>query len=91
MDLYDEVNSSLITHNYDYFDFIHTVLPTELSLKDFFKEYEQLYKKGVSKWRSLASLKRYRLKEISPLIKKSEIIYKKFANAHLDYKQSGIL
>jgi radical SAM superfamily enzyme YgiQ (UPF0313 family) len=89
-DLYNNVKDSLITHNYDYFDFIHTVLPTELSLKDFFTEYEQLYKKGISKWRGLASLRKYPVKEISPLIKKSEFIYKRFANAHQDYKQLDI-
>jgi radical SAM superfamily enzyme YgiQ (UPF0313 family) len=84
-DLYKEVESRLITHNYDYFDFIHTVLPTKLSLKDFYKEYLQLYKKGVPWWRSISSLRKYPVKEILPLMKKSTQIYKRFEDAYMDY------
>jgi len=85
-DLYKEVEPSLITRNYDFFDFIHTVLPTELSLKEFYKEYLNLYKKGISRWRGLLSLRKYPRKEIIPLIKKSMNIYKRFEEAYLDYK-----
>jgi radical SAM superfamily enzyme YgiQ (UPF0313 family) len=46
-DLFKEVESELITHNYDFFDFIHTVLPTELPLKEFYKEYLNLYKRTM--------------------------------------------
>jgi radical SAM superfamily enzyme YgiQ (UPF0313 family) len=84
-DLYKEEESRLITNNYDYFDFIHTVLPTKLSLKDFYKEYLQLYKKGVPWWRSISSLRKYPVKEILPLMKKSTQIYKRFEDAYMDY------
>ena len=57
-DLFKEVESNLITRNYDFFDFIHTVLPTKLSLKEFYKEYLNLYKKGISRWRSMYSLRK---------------------------------
>jgi radical SAM superfamily enzyme YgiQ (UPF0313 family) len=85
-DLFQEVESNLITHNYDFFDFIHTVLPTELPLKDFYKEYLNLYKKGIPRWRGFYSLRKYPRKEILPLMKKSVHIYKRFENAYLDYE-----
>jgi len=85
-DLYEEVESQLITRNYDFFDFIHTVLPTQLSLKEFYKEYLNLYKKGISRWRSLLTLRKYPGQEILPLIKKSMNIYKRFEEAYLDYE-----
>jgi len=85
-DLFKDVESKLITHNYDYFDFIHTVLPTELPLKEFYKEYLNLYKKGISRWRGLLSLRKYPSKEILPLMKKSMNIYKRFEEAYLDYE-----
>jgi len=85
-DLFKEVESILITRNYDFFDFIHTVLPTELPLKEFYKEYLNLYKKGISRWRGLLSLRKYPRKEIVPLMKKSMCIYKRFEEAYLDYE-----
>ena len=85
-DLFKEVKSELITQNYDYFDFIHTVLPTELPLKEFYKEYHNLYMKGVSRWRSLLTLRKYPRQEILPLMKKSMRIYKRFEEAYLDYE-----
>jgi radical SAM superfamily enzyme YgiQ (UPF0313 family) len=85
-DLFKEKESRFITHNYDFFDFIHTVLPTELTLKEFYKEYLQLYRKGVPWWRSMYSLRKYPGKEMLPLLKKSMQIYKRFEEAYLDYK-----
>jgi radical SAM superfamily enzyme YgiQ (UPF0313 family) len=85
-DLYKQEVSRLITHNYNFFDFIHTVLPTELPLKEFYNEYLQLYKKGIPWWRSMSSLRKYPRKEILPLMKKSLHIYKRFEEAYLDYE-----
>jgi radical SAM superfamily enzyme YgiQ (UPF0313 family) len=84
-DLYKIVEPELITRNYDFFDFIHTVLPTELTLKEFYKEYLNLYKKGISSWRGIYSLRKYPRKEILPLIKNSFKTYKRFEMAYLDY------
>src|SRR4030043_1281279 len=46
-DFYEEVKDQLITRDYDYFDFIHTLLPTALPLEEFYGEYYDLYKKAV--------------------------------------------
>lgn len=87
-DLFDEVKSQIIMDNYDFFDFIHTVLPTELPLKEFYKEYLHLYKKGISRWRGIKSLFKYPGNEIPPLLKKSFQIYERFENAYLDYERA---
>lgn len=86
-DLFDEVKSQIIMDNYDFFDFIHTVLPTELPLKEFYKEYLHLYKKGISRWRGIKALFKYPGNEIPPLLKKSFQIYERFENAYLDYER----
>ncbi len=85
-ELYKEEKSNLITGNYDFFDFIHTVLPTKLPMKEFYKEYLHLYKKGIPLWRSILSLRKYPSKEILPLIKNSMRTYKRFEEAYLDYE-----
>lgn len=87
-DLYEEIKSTLITDNYDFFDFIHTVLPTKLPLKDFYKEYLNLYKKGVTKCRGIYSLRKYPRKEIFPLLQNSFKMYKRFETAYLDYDKN---
>ncbi len=86
-DFYEEVKAQLITDNYDYFDFIHTLLPTVLPLKEFYEEFYNLYKKGVpfSKQFRLV-LKKYPLQEIPFLMKKSNRILNQLRNAYRDYK-----
>jgi radical SAM superfamily enzyme YgiQ (UPF0313 family) len=87
-DLYKIVEPELITRNYDFFDFIHTVLPTKLSLKEFYREYLNLYKKGISRWRGMYSLRKYPREDLIPLIKNSFKMYKRFEMAYLDYNNN---
>ncbi len=84
-DLYEQSKDYLITNNYDYFDFIHTVLPTTLSLKDFYNEYYQLYMKSINVFRSLSRLRKYPLKEIPGALIKAYDFYNRLRNAYLDY------
>jgi hopanoid C-3 methylase len=85
-DFYDQVKAQLITHNYDYFDLLHTLLPTTLSLKEFYEEFYNLYKKGVPFGKQFRlALKKYPLQEILPLIKKSNRILNQLKNAYRDY------
>ena len=58
-DFYEEVKDKLITHNYDYFDFLHTLLPTELPLKEYYKELSVLYKEAISPVKSIQFLMKY--------------------------------
>lgn len=56
--LYEENHERLAIRDYDFFDFTHSVLPTRLSRRDFYRQYASLYNKSYSfrryfrwKWR----------------------------------------
>ena len=88
-DLYEEVKSQLLTHNYDYFDFIHTLLPTALPLKEFYEEYYQLRRKATPLTKQLSFLMKYPLREIPPTLVKSYRFYNRLKTAYLDYGNEG--
>jgi hypothetical protein len=85
-DLYQELKDQLITHEYDYFDFIHTLLPTTIPLKEFYAEYHDLYFKGISSRNQLAFLGKYPLQEIPQLLMRGQKYYKQLKNAYKDYQ-----
>jgi radical SAM superfamily enzyme YgiQ (UPF0313 family) len=84
-DLYDQVESELILHNYDYFDFIHTLLPTKLPLKEFYKEYHDLYFKGIKPTKQIEFLSKYPVKELPRTLLDSRKFYQRLKRAYLDY------
>ncbi len=84
-DLYQELREKLITHEYDLFDFIHTVLPTALPLKEFYSEYLRLYKKGTTFSSQLGLLRKFPLREIPGAISKGLRFYSRLKTTHLDY------
>ena len=85
-DFNEEVKDQLITRDYDYFDFIHTLLPTALPLEEFYGEYYDLYKKAVPMSKQiLYILKKFPLKEIPSLMKKSNRVLNQLKNAYRDY------
>jgi radical SAM superfamily enzyme YgiQ (UPF0313 family) len=85
-DLYAESKDRLITHNYDYFDFLHTLLPTSLPLKDFYAELTELYRNAIPPARQLKLLGRYPVYKIPSLILKSRRIFSRLRRAYLDYE-----
>jgi len=46
--LYEEHHERLAIRDYDFFDFTHSVLPTRLSRRDFYRQYASLYNKSYS-------------------------------------------
>ena len=68
-DLYDEVKDKLITSNYDYFDFFHTLLPTTLAAPDFYRELANLFKRSRSLKNQLKLMGKYRLRELPSLFR----------------------
>lgn len=46
-DLFKDKLSELTTHNYELFDFFHAVLPTNLPLQQFYKEFCKLYRRAT--------------------------------------------
>ncbi len=86
-DLFEEVKDQMITHNYDYFDFIHTLLPTRLPLKDFYREYYELYRKSVPPSKGLSFLRRYSWKEIPGVMVVYERWLKRLKRLDRDYAE----
>jgi radical SAM superfamily enzyme YgiQ (UPF0313 family) len=84
-DFYQEVETQLITHNYDYFDFIHTLLPTELPLKRFYAEYARLYRSAIPLTNALSFLGKYPLREIPSALASSFRLQTLLRNAYKDY------
>jgi radical SAM superfamily enzyme YgiQ (UPF0313 family) len=84
-DLYEDAKSRMLTRNYDYFDFIHTVLPTAIPLKEFYKEYYTLLRKAVTIDKQLAFIRRYSWKKIPSTLLKAFRIFRQIKKAHLDY------
>ena len=86
-DLYDDVYRRMLTHDYDYFDFLHTLLPTKLPLKEFYREYYLLLRKAISADNQLAFLRKYPRKEIVPTLLKGFRIFSQIKRAYLDYRE----
>lgn len=75
-DLYEKVKDQLITHNYDYFDFLHTLLPTSLPLKEFHRELYELFKKSVPLHSWISFIRKFPLVEIPSILKISTRLLK---------------
>ncbi len=84
-DLYEQTKDRLITRNYDYVDFLHTLLPTTLPLKDFYEQVYQLYKRAIPFRRQLGVLAKYPLKEIPATLATSKRVLTRVRTAYLDY------
>lgn len=85
-DLYQEVREEIIVDNYDYYDFIHTLLPTRLPLSQFYQEYYSLYVKGKSLKNHLKYLRKYPLREMPGVLIRGQEFYNRLKKTHLDYE-----
>ena len=85
-DLYAQKKDELITHDYDFFDFIHTVLPTTLPLRDFYAEYARLTGSAVSSVKGLATLRRYKLRDLPDTMARFVHVLRRLRNAYRDYE-----
>jgi radical SAM superfamily enzyme YgiQ (UPF0313 family) len=87
-DLYNDVKDKLITSNYDYFDFFHTLLPTTLPMKDFYKELTTLYKRSRSLKNQINLMRRYPLRELPSLFRAYGDFLKRLNALEQDYVDS---
>jgi radical SAM superfamily enzyme YgiQ (UPF0313 family) len=85
-DLYAEVHDRMLTHNYDYFDFIHTLLPTALPLKDFYEEYYQLLQKAIPFGKRFDLLRKIRARDVPDLLWRTYRVYGQLRRAYRDYE-----
>ncbi|MCW8984173.1 MAG: hypothetical protein OQK55_02440, partial [Thermoanaerobaculales bacterium] len=84
-DLYDEVEDQLLTRDPEYFDFIHTVLPTSLPLEDFYEQYFRLYTKSIPLRNVFAFMSKYRLKDVPANLVKFHRWSKRLRTLYTDY------
>jgi radical SAM superfamily enzyme YgiQ (UPF0313 family) len=87
-DLYQEVREEIMVENYDYYDFIHTLLPTKLPLKEFYRQYYVLYVKGKSPLNHLKYFQKYPLREIPGVLIRGQRFYRQLRKTYLDYQDS---
>jgi hypothetical protein len=87
-DLYEQVRDRLLTLDTDYYDFIHTVLPTALPLRDFFEEYARLFTDAIPMGRQLSMVRRYRLRELGPTVLRARRLYGRIRSLWRDYEQA---
>jgi radical SAM superfamily enzyme YgiQ (UPF0313 family) len=86
-DLYANVKDQMTTQNYDLFDFIHTLLPTSLPIKDFYHEYRRLYMNAVPLRKQLSWLRKIPMREIPGTIAKGRRFYNRLNTIHADYNE----
>jgi radical SAM superfamily enzyme YgiQ (UPF0313 family) len=83
--LYKEVADQMILKNYDYYDFVHSLLPLKLPAKEFYKEYLALFDNTRSLSSKLAFLKKYPVRELPGLMKKGVMFYEQFKQIYKAY------
>ncbi len=84
-DLWAETESQLITRNYDYFDFIHTLLPTALPLKEFYAEYSRLLRDAIPRRNSFKLLQRIGWRRSPEMVAKTLRLHNQLRRVHQDY------
>ncbi|MFC1725417.1 B12-binding domain-containing radical SAM protein, partial [candidate division KSB1 bacterium] len=88
-DFYEQVKDRMITHEYEYFDLIHTLLPTTLPLKEFYSEYLKIFNKAIPPLKGIKLLRKFPLREIPHIINITLKWKKRLKNIYLDYERTG--
>lgn len=84
-DLYEETKDDLISTNYDFVDFFHTLLPTKLPVQEFYKELVRLYKRSRPIKNQFKLLRKYPLRELPALLKKHRYFIERLKTLEKDY------
>lgn len=83
--LYDERESELLTKRHVMFDFMHTVLPTTLPLKEFYSELAWLYGNALPVRHTYGILRKYGVMRALKLLMKYPYIISKVKKGYMDY------
>ncbi|MBP1698298.1 MAG: hypothetical protein H6Q41_3486, partial [Deltaproteobacteria bacterium] len=70
---------------YDYFDFHHTLLPTALPIKTFYKELTNLYKRSRSLKNQIKVMRKYPLWELPSLFRAYRDFMRRLDTLEQDY------
>ena len=84
-ELHRELADQMVLKNYDYYDFVHTLLPTKLPIKEFYAEYRKLFDTSRSFKSKFAFLKKYRLRDLPRLFAMAWRFNQHFLRLHRDY------
>jgi hypothetical protein len=82
----DEVREELITDKYEYFDFIHVVLPTKLTLKQFYAEYAKLFRSAVPFSKGINVLSKFHWKDMPGILAATARWYRRTGRLYKDYE-----
>jgi len=84
-DYYEEVKDALVTNDPAYFDFIHTVLPTELPIREFYEEYMRLATGAVSPINVMSFLRKFAWRDLPGALLKFHRFADRMKTVHRDY------
>lgn len=84
-DLYQETKDGLISTNYDYVDFFHTLLPTKLPVKEFYRELVTLYEHSRPLYNQIRLMRKYPLRHLPSLFKKYSRFIERLKTLEQDY------
>lgn len=87
-ELFNDVKDSLVSTNYDFFDFFHPVMPTTLPLQDFFAELITLYQRSRPLKCQLRFMAKYPLRELPGLFRLYIDLMKRLKTLHEDYRMA---
>ncbi|MDR3600909.1 MAG: radical SAM protein [Desulfosporosinus sp.] len=74
---YREVEDKLIDRQFEHIDVMHSLLPTKLPLKQFYKEIYKLYKESSSIYQRLRFISQFELKDIVVIIRLYRMVMNK--------------
>ena len=83
-DLYDEVKDRIVDHDCDHVDFVHTLLPTALPLKEFYAECARLYERSLPLSSRLSLVRKIPLRDLPALQAAGTRFRRRLKAAHLD-------
>lgn len=87
-ELYEEEKDNICTDNYELYDLAHTLLPTQLPLKQFYREYCRLYARGSSFKVKMQQFKRMGFKTSLELFPSYAKFFRRIKNAYKDHQEA---
>jgi len=83
--MYQECRERLLPYRPEMFDFLHTVLPTRLPLKDFYAEFARLWQSAIPPHRAIKTFSRYGLRRLPGIFCLLSQAMKTMREAYLDH------
>jgi radical SAM superfamily enzyme YgiQ (UPF0313 family) len=85
-ELFAEREKDLLVHKPELYDFLHTVLPTTLPLREFYAEYARLFLNAVPFRRSVRVLRRHSLRGLISRLMLMPGALRKIRLGYLDHR-----